>query len=353
MSAPPLLLVDGDNALHRAYHVMVDLQTSTGLRVGGVTGMLSIVRWLVRDYPDHVVVVVWDGGRSDRRKRACPTYKQGRVQKEYHLDGLFTIEQQQGLTWDLFSRMGICQVLLSGVEADDVVAILSRAAQRSIIYSTDKDFLQLVRPGHSCYRRLSGDDEEQDGRSGRGRVVDDDNFATHCRVYRQRRNGEPPRDLYVSHPHVFRLALAAAGDSSDNVPGIRGTGWSSAVEFFEYLYRLRPHDLRPEKTNLDLVYEQARCSDSRRVRRIADDWEDYLTCLSVVDLWRDDLLSDAQVSELRGHLDAHRPVYNRERVIDFLVGWEFEDALEWESATHSAMTSRRLDLRSDDMEFRS
>ena len=54
----PLVLVDGSSYLYRAFHALPPLETSKGQPTGAVKGVISMLRRMVKDYPDSVVTVV-------------------------------------------------------------------------------------------------------------------------------------------------------------------------------------------------------------------------------------------------------------------------------------------------------
>src|SRR5690625_5668390 len=66
--ATPLVLVDGSSYLYRAYHALPPLNTSKGQPTGAVKGVISMLRRLIKDYPESTVTVVFDAkGKTDRK----------------------------------------------------------------------------------------------------------------------------------------------------------------------------------------------------------------------------------------------------------------------------------------------
>lgn len=216
MSAPPqLFLVDGYALIYRAFFAMIarPLTTARGENTSAAWGVTNfLLRLLERHQPQHLGWV-HDVGRSFRHL-TYPAYKATREK--------LAAEQQQDFDQSL-RRIG--QILeafhvpilgLEGYEADDVIGTLAeQAVARGLaaaIVSGDKDFYQLVRAGVSLLNP---------GRGGPAAVeehwVDTTNAAE--------RFGVPPERI------VDYLALV--GDSSDNVPGVRGVGEKTAVELLK------------------------------------------------------------------------------------------------------------------------
>ena len=139
-----LLLVDGHAYAYRAFHAIRRLNAPDGRPTNALFGfikMLSRLRAVVS--PSHLAVV-WDGGLSPERMRLVPEYKAQRPAMPEDLAGQID---------DMFSYLdgaGIHSVQQAGVEADDLLATLARAASaagiKAVIASSDKDFFQLVSP---------------------------------------------------------------------------------------------------------------------------------------------------------------------------------------------------------------
>ena len=191
---PLLYLIDGSNALHRAYHAIRSLSNSRGFPTNAIYGFNAILRKLVREHKPTHVGIAFDSSESAARKEAYPDYKATR--KAMDDDLRVQIPYIRRLTEAY--RMPILE--LDRYEADDVLATLAcKAADvgfEVVIFTTDKDFFQIVRPHIRVYHPL------------KERMLDEKGVEEFF--------GVPPEKVVD--------VLALMGDASDNVPGVPGIG---------------------------------------------------------------------------------------------------------------------------------
>jgi 5'-3' exonuclease len=169
--------------------------------------------------PD-AVVIAWDGPNGSRKRRSMDKgYKAGRkpirLNRAFH--NLTDDEELHNKMWqqtrviDYFNEMPIIQVMLPEIEADDVIAYVCQmphyADWQKVIISNDKDFLQCCDESTVLYRP----------------TVDE--------LMNQKRIVEH----YGIHPTNMALARAIVGDSSDNLPGIKGAGMVSVKKRLSFL----------------------------------------------------------------------------------------------------------------------
>lgn len=198
---PTLLLVDGSSYLYRAYHALPDLRTSRGEPTGAIRGVLSMLRRLEADYQAEYRACVFDAPGKTFRDDWFPDYKANRPSMPDDLRAQIAPlhEAVEAEGWPLLS--------VSGVEADDVIGTLTRAAVErgwEVVISTgDKDLTQLVRPGVLWVNTMS---EE---------VLDSAGVEA--------KFGVPPSAI------IDYLALM--GDSVDNVPGVEKCGPKTAQKW--------------------------------------------------------------------------------------------------------------------------
>src|SRR5581483_2701697 len=158
---PPgtVMLVDGHNLVMRSIHAgsKTGMATSDGVySTGPLTLFINMLSSYVREWKPTSVVVCWDHGPSERRRRLFPDYKLARREAPEE-DGKDT---HFGLVKRFLSLCGIQQVSVEGYEADDVIAaywsLLRRDTQwdtpeesliKIVIVSGDKDFFQLLDTG--------------------------------------------------------------------------------------------------------------------------------------------------------------------------------------------------------------
>ncbi|NWA07024.1 DNA polymerase I [Pseudomonas gingeri] len=199
MSKAPLVLVDGSSYLYRAFHAMPPLTTSKGLPTGAVKGVLNMLRSLRKQYPDSPFAVVFDAKGGTFRDEMYADYKANRPSMPD--DMRVQIEPLHASV----RAMGFPLLCVEGVEADDVIGTLARssaAADRPVVISTgDKDMAQLV-DGHIT-------------------LVNTMNETSMDVAGVKAKFGVAPEQIID--------LLALMGDSSDNIPGVKGVGEKTAV----------------------------------------------------------------------------------------------------------------------------
>jgi DNA polymerase-1 len=215
MSGPAstLYLVDGYALIYRAFFAMIarPLTTRRGENTSAAWGVTNfLLRLLERRRPDYLAWV-HDVGESFRHQ-TYPQYKATRQKLTEELQQEFdrSVERIE----QLLDAFRVPLIGVEGYEADDVIGTLATTARglQVVIVSGDKDFYQLIGPGIALLNP---------GRGGPAAVeehwVDQTNASE--------RLGVPPERV------VDYLALV--GDSSDNVPGVKGVGEKTALELLK------------------------------------------------------------------------------------------------------------------------
>ncbi len=204
-TAPPIVLVDGSSYIYRAFHALPMLTTSEGRNTGAVRGVISMLRRLVKDYPDSPIAVVFDAKGKTFRDDMFPDYKAHRPPMPDEL------REQIEPIHEIVKAMGLPYLCEPGVEADDVIGTLARQASeqgREVIISTgDKDMAQLVDSHVTLVNTMTDT------------VMDEAGVAA--------RFGIPPA-LIVDF-------LALTGDKVDNIPGVPGVGEKTALGLLQGL----------------------------------------------------------------------------------------------------------------------
>ena len=207
---PQLFLIDGYALIYRAFFAMISrpLRTTKGENTSAAWGVANFLLRLREKYRPDFVAWVNDAGTSFREER-YPDYKSTREKLDEELQADFDRALERICA--MLEAFHIPLVAVRGYEADDVIGTLATAGARrglqSVIVSGDKDFYQLIGPGVTLLNP---------GRGGPAAVdetwVDESNAAE--------RLGVGPRQV------VDFLALV--GDTSDNIPGVKGIGEKGA-----------------------------------------------------------------------------------------------------------------------------
>src|SRR5437870_5347648 len=209
---PTLYLVDGYALIYRAFFAMIarPLTTRRGENTSAAWGVTNfLIRLLDRRRPDYLAWV-HDVGESFRHQ-AYPAYKATREKLSAELQQEFDRSVER--IAQILAAFLVPVVGVEGYEADDVIGTLAtQAAARGlqvVIVSGDKDFSQLIGPRIALLNP---------GRGGPAAVeehwVDETNASE--------RLGVPPERVTDY--------LALVGDTSDNVPGVKGVGEKTALE---------------------------------------------------------------------------------------------------------------------------
>ena len=210
-----VFLVDGYALIYRAFFAMIarPLTTKSGENTSAVWGITNFLLRLYENYHPEYIGWVHDRGVSFRQEQ-YPEYKATREKLGEELQQDFDRSLER--VCQILDAFHIPVIALDGYEADDVVATLADRVATSdlqaVIVSGDKDFYQLIRPGVALLNP---------GRGGQAAVeeqwVDQSNASE--------RLGVPPERV------VDYLALV--GDTSDNIPGVKGIGDKTAVQLLE------------------------------------------------------------------------------------------------------------------------
>jgi len=210
-----VFLVDGYALIYRAFFAMIarPLTTKSGENTSAVWGITNFLLRLYENYHPEYVGWVHDRGVSFRQEQ-YPEYKATREKLGEELQQDFDRSLER--VCQILDAFHIPVIALTGYEADDVVATLAQrvagSGLQAVIVSGDKDFYQLIGEGVALLNP---------GRGGQAAVeeqwVDQSNASE--------RLGVPP------HRVVDYLALV--GDSSDNIPGVKGIGDKTAVQLLE------------------------------------------------------------------------------------------------------------------------
>ena len=265
-----LTLIDGNSILFRAYYgVHSRLTRSDGTPTGAVFAFFNMVLpILAAAKPDDIFVCVFDASRQTFRQRIYPAYKANRDETPADLISQ-AIMVQKGLT-----DMGMPVLCIPDVEADDVIATLAtqncQIADKTRILTGDKDLMQLVSNCIFLYDGMKQKRIEYD------QVIE--------------KFGVPP-DKVIDVQSLM-------GDSSDNVPGVRGIGPKKAAELVNQF------------GSLDEIYANLDKISNERVRGLlAESRNNAYISRDLVTLRRDVDLSGLKLTPFR---------FNRPAALEFV-----------------------------------
>ena len=142
MTDKTLLLVDGSSYLYRAYHAMPDLRGPEGVPTGAIHGMVAMMKRLREQIGAEYAACVFDAPGKTFRDDWYPEYKANRASMPEDLAA------QIEPIHEVVRMLGWPIIMVPGIEADDAIGTLARAATESgwktVISTGDKDLAQLV-----------------------------------------------------------------------------------------------------------------------------------------------------------------------------------------------------------------
>lgn len=215
MNGPPsprLFLVDGYALIYRAFFALISrpLTTSKGENTSASWGIANFLQRLITKHQPEYLGWVHDSGLSFRHER-YPAYKATREKLSEELQSDF--DRGMDRICEILDAYRIPIMTLPGYEADDVIGTLVaksvEAGVNVVVVSGDKDFQQLVKPGVWLLNP---------GRGGPANV--EEHWV----------GVENAEERLGVAPEFVTDYFALVGDSSDNIPGVRGIGDKTAVE---------------------------------------------------------------------------------------------------------------------------
>lgn len=202
-----LILIDGNSLLFKAFYATSYtgnyMVNRNGIPTNGVYGFARMVEKIISTNPKYVIVA-FDYGKKTFRNELLDTYKATRKETPQELVPQFALAREyltaHNITW----------YEIEGYEGDDIIGTLVDFGEKNnlkvSVYTGDKDANQLISSQTTIYRTVKG--------------------VTELDIY----NEQTLLDKYGLKPDQFRDFLGLMGDSSDNIPGIKGVGEKTALK---------------------------------------------------------------------------------------------------------------------------
>ncbi|HUI26163.1 MAG TPA: 5'-3' exonuclease H3TH domain-containing protein, partial [Candidatus Kryptonia bacterium] len=199
----PLYLIDGSSYIYRAFFALPPLTAPSGAPVNAVYGFTTMMLKLLREVQPTHIVAVFDAPGGTFRDQLFEAYKANRPSMPSDLAA------QIPLVREAITALRVRELQVAGVEADDVIATLttrySAAGVACVVITGDKDLMQLVGPFVRLWDTM------------RDRWIDE-------AAVRERFGVAPAQVVEV---------MALMGDSSDNIPGVKGIGEKTATALIQ------------------------------------------------------------------------------------------------------------------------
>lgn len=201
------LLIDGNSIFHRSYHAIPPLKTSDGEPINAVYGFFSMLLYAIEKEKPQLIAIAFDKGKKTFRAQMFADYKAHRPECP---DDLYI---QMPRVREILDLLKIPYFEHDDYEADDIIGTLSAKAEKSgdilsIILSSDMDNLQLV--------------------TERIVVAAPKGFKDYTYY--------SPKEVVAKYgltPEEFLEYKSLKGDSSDNIPGVKGIGEKTAIALLQ------------------------------------------------------------------------------------------------------------------------
>jgi 5'-3' exonuclease len=213
-----VLVVDSMNNFMRNFST-VNYLNPTGHHIGGLVGFLKSLGYAIKLFHPTRVILVFDGtGSTQNKKYLYPDYKGNRNTTNVVNWTIFSdkeeekesMENQMERLIHYLRQLPVTLISIPKIEADDSIGhIVDHFEQKSdckevIIMSTDKDFYQLI--------------------SEKTHVYSPSKKKTYY--------VKDVLEEFKVHPNNFLIYKTLLGDSSDNLPGIKGLGPKKIIKMF-------------------------------------------------------------------------------------------------------------------------
>lgn len=232
------LLVDGENIIHQSFHRFEKLRSTDGKPSGAIFGFFKSLHMYLTRFEPNGVIISFDNGHSPFRVELNPNYKIHRKDISYDRESLQT---QKRVILSILGMLRVSYIFdkrkSTNYEGDDFLAKLAIDKSKEgkvILVSSDKDFNQLL-----VYNGI--------------------------KIYNPRKesyvNASNCKELFGYTPEETVPYLCMVGDTSDDIPGIKGIGPVKArkildanTDFWTYVKSL------PEE-HQDILYRNRKLID--------------------------------------------------------------------------------------------
>ena len=239
-------MIDGSGFIFRAFHKLPPLTRPDGTPVNAVLGFTNMLLKLMHDTDADHLAVIFDASQRTFRNDLYGDYKAHRPDPPDELLPQFPLIREA------VRAFNVACIESEGWEADDLIATYTRLAREAgaevTIVSSDKDLMQLIRPGVEMFDPVNS------------KVIGPDQV----------------KERFCVGPEKVIEVQALAGDSIDNVPGVPGIGVKTAAQLIEEFGDLdtllaRAHEIRQPKRREALLAHAEAARISRDLVRLCEE----------------------------------------------------------------------------------
>lgn len=222
-----LTIIDTFGFFFRLYYALKNFTNSKGEASGMISGFANFIYSLKNEYQSDYIIFALDSKGKTFRNQIDPNYKQNRTPPPPQL------LEQIPICIDMIEKMGFISISKEGYEADDIIASVVKSCENKDIFvriiTQDKDLYQLIKDGKSSiYNPISKNNYDEAG----------------C------------LEKYGVKPSQIKDFLALCGDSSDNIPGVKGIGLKGAKNLLDEFH------------NIESIYENLALIRNERSRTL-------------------------------------------------------------------------------------
>ena len=246
-----VILVDGNNLLFRSYYATAYsgnmMNNSKGFPTNGLYGLVNMLNKIIKEEKPEYMLVAFDKGKTFRHEK-YKSYKEGRIKTPDDLLKQFEVAKK------LVPLMGIKMYEIDNYEADDIIGTYSRLVSEdkdfdSLIVSSDKDLLQLINKENTVKLLKSKDYI----------MMDEETFFNE----------------YGITPDKMIDLKGLMGDSSDNIPGVKGIGEKTALKLLQ------------DYGSIEGIYENIDSISGKTKEKLLDDKENAFMSKDIATIYKD------------------------------------------------------------------
>jgi DNA polymerase-1 len=252
-----ITVIDTFGFFFRNYYALPKLSANNGFPTGLLTGFINFIASLSKEYSSDYILFALDSKERNIRKEIDPNYKANRETPPEDL------LMQLPIAIDWIKKMGFKEMSIDGYEADDIIAsIVKFAKDRDMkvrIVSHDKDLYQLI---------------------------DDKRVTIFDPMKKVDIDEEKCREKFGVDPSKIVDFLALVGDTSDNIPGVKGIGPKGASK------------LLSEFESIEDIYENIDKISNPRLKQLLIDGKERAFLSKKLATLHDDILQKVDLKEL-------------------------------------------------------
>ena len=290
MESKPVLFIDLLNLYCRSF-ASVPLTNDNGEHVGGVYGSLNALQSYIKRFEPSECIIAWEGSQSgERRRKKLKEYKEGRKMVGMRrgfttsdVDEKEAFARQLELLKNSLDHLPMKQVAVKYLEADDAIAYMAKKVidKKSIIITTDRDYLQLVDENISVFRPVKTKENPT------GEMI----------------NLEWMHKKENIHPYNYALLKAIVGDKSDNITGVKGIGEKTARKDIHLLWSAH------EEFDIDDLFKWLLTRKEKKYQKYLDNEDLIRLNYKIVQLLELEI-SLASIDSLRNSYISETPKFN-------------------------------------------